>query len=69
MCECVVRGCANGVGVCGGGSDSAVCLPAGVDGRYIYSNQLSGSIPVELGRLTALTYLYDAHLIPPCFSL
>ena len=50
-----------GVG-CGGGSDSAVCPPAGVVGRELSGNQLSGSIPVELGRLTALTELYESLL-------
>ena len=58
MCErCWVVGC-------GGGSDSAVCPPAGVAGRFLYSNQLLGSIPVELGLLTALTKLYDSLLLP-----
>ena len=27
--------------------------------RYIYNNQLSGTLPTELGKLSALTEMYD----------
>ena len=40
-------------------------LPAALVCRFIHSNQLSESIPVELGRLTALTYLCVLFL-PTC---
>ena len=36
----------------------------GVCGRNFYDNMLSGSIPVELGLLTALTWLY----VPPSLT-
>ena len=40
-----------------------MCPPVGVVGSYLYRNQLSGSIPVELGRLTVLTELYKSLYI------
>ena len=49
--------------VCDGGSNRAVCPPVGVVGRWLNDNQLSGSIPVELGQLTALTQLYESVLL------
>ena len=46
--------------VCGWSGDTLWCgLGVGVGGccRYLYSNQLTGSLPASLGQLTRLTYL------------
>ena len=43
---------------CVRGRGQSCGFSVGVVGRRLRENKLSGSIPVELGRLTALTHLY-----------